>query len=321
VILATETPKLIKLDATAKSEPFVVVGIPAFNEEKTIARVVVGALKYANAVVVCDDGSSDLTGEIALRLGALVVRHERNSGYGATIQSLFTHAKELNADVLVTLDADGQHEPAEIPSLVKPISEGNAEVVLGSRFLGERGSADMPYYRKVGVKLITSLSNGSGEVRVSDAQSGFRAYSKSALEQLSIHETGMSASVELLREGKKLGLKFCEIPITCKYADSVGAETSSEHPVSHGFGIFTSLVKMIVEDRPLAYLGIPGVISIALGVFFGVWMMNIYVIEHRIVTNIALACIAFVLFGLFLIFTSITLYAIKQVSDKFGKRP
>jgi glycosyltransferase involved in cell wall biosynthesis len=131
----------------------VAVGIPAYNEEKTIARAVLGAQKHAHIIIVCDDGSSDLTGEIADRLGAVVVRHEKNLGYGAALQSLFERAKELNADVLVTLDSDGQHNPAEIPRLVKPIEDGVAEVVLGSRFLDERGTADMPMYRQLGVKL------------------------------------------------------------------------------------------------------------------------------------------------------------------------
>ncbi len=119
-------------------EPLIVVGIPAFNEEKTIARVVLGAQKYSHIVVVCDDGSQDLTAEIAERLGAVVVCHEKNLGYGAALQSLFKRARELNADVLVTLDSDGQHDPEQIPRLVKPIEEGVAEVVLGSRFMDQK---------------------------------------------------------------------------------------------------------------------------------------------------------------------------------------
>ena len=166
--------------------PLIIVGIPAFNEEKTIASVVLGAQKHAHIVIVCDDGSADLTGEIALRLGAVVVRHERNLGYGAALHSLFKRAKELNADILVTLDSDGQHDPAQVPILVKPIEEGLAEVVLGSRFKDKNGTADMPAYRQLGIKVITKLSNGSGKNSVSDAQSGFRAYSKLAIEQLGV---------------------------------------------------------------------------------------------------------------------------------------
>ncbi|MGA3290770.1 MAG: glycosyltransferase family 2 protein [Candidatus Bathyarchaeia archaeon] len=293
----------------------VVAGIPAYNEEKTIARVVLGAQKHAHIVVVCDDGSTDLTGEIAERLGAVVVRHERNAGYGAAIHSLFERAWALKADVLVTLDADGQHDPDEIPRLVKPIEDGVAEVVLGSRFMDKNGTTDMPTYRQFGVKVITTLANGSGKNGVSDAQSGFRAYSKRAMEHLaSISENGMSASIELLRAVQKSGLKICEVPISCKYGDSGGVETSTKHPVAHGIDLIMSLVRLVVEDRPITFLGIPGIVSLALGTVFGIWMMNVYAIEHRIITNLALASIAFILLGFFMISTAITLYAITRIS-------
>jgi glycosyltransferase involved in cell wall biosynthesis len=297
----------------------VVVGIPAFNEEKTIARVVLEAQKYSDIVVVCDDGSSDLTGDIAERLGAVVVRHEQNSGYGAALQSLFKRARELNADILVTLDGDGQHDPDEIQQLIKPIVTGDAEVTLGSRFMDESGTADMPFYRKIGIKFLTKLANGSGKNGVSDAQSGFRAYGEHALKCLSMSENGMSASVELLREVDKNGLKVCEVPITCKYSNSVGVETSTENPLTHGINLIMSIVKLVVEDRPLTLLGIPGLLFLIAGTLFGVWMMDMYAASGRIVTNVALASIAFILIGFFVISTSITLYGIRRIAQKIPK--
>jgi hypothetical protein len=321
MVESEETRKLLgKMDAT-ESDLFIVAGIPAYNEEKTIARVVLEAQQHAHLVVVCDDGSTDLTGEIAERLGAVVVCHERNMGYGAALQSLFTRARELKTDVLVTLDADGQHDPAEIPRLVKPIEDGVAEVVLGSRFMDKDGSADMPSYRQLGVKLITRLSNGNGKNGVSDSQSGFRAYSKRAMEQLgAVSESGMSASIELVRAVRKSGLKVCEVPISCKYGDSIGVETSTKHPVLHGAGLIMSLVKLVVEDRPITCLGIPGVAAIAVGALFGVWMMRLYVAEGRIVTNVALASIGFLLLGCFMVSTAITLYAITRISKKMDRK-
>jgi glycosyltransferase involved in cell wall biosynthesis len=312
-----DTRKLLGRLAVNGNNLLVVAGIPAYNEEKTIARVVLGAQNHAHIVVVCDDGSSDLTGEIAERLGAVVVRHERNLGYGAALQSLFKRARELKADVLVTLDGDGQHDPAEIPRLVKPIEDGVAEVVFGSRFMDKNGSVEMPAYRQFGVKVITKLSNGSGKNGVSDAQSGFRAYSKLAMEQLgAISENGMSASIEILRAVHKSGLKVCEVPISCKYGDNVGAETSTKHPLAHGISLIMSIVRLVVEDRPLIFLGIPGIISLAAGTLFGVWMMDLYVAEGRIVTNVALASIGFLLLGCFMVSTAITLYAITRLSSK-----
>jgi glycosyltransferase involved in cell wall biosynthesis len=310
-----DTRKLLDKLSTVDGNMLIVAGIPAFNEEKTIAKVVLSAQKYANIVVVCDDGSSDLTGPIAERMGAIVVKHEKNSGYGAALQSLFKRARELKADVLVTLDSDGQHDPSEIPTLVKPIEQGLAEVVLGSRFKDENGTADMPMYRQFGVKVITKLANGSSN-GVSDAQSGFRAYSKKAMDSLSVCENGMSASLELLIAINKNGLKVCEVPISCKYSNSVGVETSTENAFAHGIGLIMNLVKMVVEDRPLRYLGFPGMISMVIGTFFGVWMMNLFAETHEIITNVALASIAFILIGFFMILTAVTLYSINRLAKK-----
>ncbi len=301
-----------------KSGLLVVAGIPAYNEEKAIARVVMEAQKFSDIVIVCDDGSADLTGEIAERLGAVVIRHERNKGYGAALQSLFKKAKMLNADVLVTFDSDGQHDPAQIPLLVEPIKKGMAEVVLGSRFTDKAGCAEMPRYRKIGIKVITTLSNGTGKNSVSDAQSGFRAYSRLALDQLgSFSNKGMSASIEILHKINKTQLRMCEVPISCKYG-SLENETSSEHPWSHGISLIMNLVRLVVEDRPITYLGVPGVFSLIIGVFFGIWMFNLYAIEQRIITNIALAAIAFLLIGFFMLSTAITLYALTRINNKIS---
>jgi glycosyltransferase involved in cell wall biosynthesis len=318
LVLSEKTEFILGNDSiVCLRKPLIVVGIPAFNEEKTIARIVLGAQKHAHVVVVCDDGSSDLTGEIAERLGAVVVRHERNLGYGAALQSLFVHARKLNADVLVTLDSDGQHDPSEIPRLVKPIEKGVAEVVLGSRFMDKNGTAEMPAYRQLGVKVITRLSIGNDKNGVRDGQSGFRAYSKLAIEQLgNISENGMSVSIELLRAVNRSGLKVCEVPISCKYGKKAGVETSTKNPVSHGLSLIMSLVKLVVEDRPLPLLGIPGICSAAAGIFFGVWLMQLYAASHEITTNVALASISFLLIGFFLISTAITLYAITRLAGK-----
>jgi len=312
--------ELSELAKSLKAKPFVVVGIPAFNEENTIARVVLEAQKYADAVVVCDDGSRDLTAKIAERLGADVVKHEQNSGYGVAIKSLFERARELHADVLVTLDGDGQHDPIEIPAVLKPIIDGVADVVIGSRFMDVRGTAEMPLYRRLGAKLITRMVNGSAKKGVSDAQSGFRAYSRQAIERLSVVEAGMGASVEILLEASKQKLKICEVPSTCKYQNGEVA-TSTEHPVTHGMGVVMSIIRLVVEEKPLMLLGIPALLFLFAGISFGVWMLQIYATEQHIVTNIALASLSFVIVGFFMLSTAITLYAISRISKKMnGKR-
>ena len=304
--------------SAVKMKPFVVIGIPAYNEEHTIARIVLEAQKFADKVVVCDDGSTDYTAKIAESLGADVVRHEKNGGYGASIKSLFLRAHELNADVFVTLDADGQHEPNEIPIVIKPIVEGEGDVVIGSRFVDKNGTAEMPLYRQIGAKLITKMVNGSAKNGVTDSQSGFRAYSHLAMDRLNFFEDGMGASVEILLKASKNDLRIVEVPSTCKYNTGEG-NTSSEHPVTHGMGVVFSLIRLIVEERPLLFLGIPSLFCLLAGVGFGLWMLQIYTIRQTIETNVALASFSFILIGFFMLSTAITLYAIARISEKFGK--
>jgi len=292
-----------------------VVGIPAYNEEKSIAKVIMKTKKYADKVVVCDDGSSDFTGSIAEALGAEVIRHEENCGYGAALHSLFDRARDLEADVLVTLDADGQHRPEEIPSLVKPILQGEADVAIGSRFLrGKRKDKESirSWYRRLGIKLITNASNAASKFGLQDAQSGFRAYNRHALKALSTLEKGMGASVEILLQARTHGLRVKEVSATCNYD---GVE-NSKNTVRHGASVLMSLLKLVVEDKPLVYLGLPGILSLILGTFFGAWMLQIYAAERQIITNIALASIAFILIGFFALSTAITLYAISRLAKK-----
>jgi len=299
------------------AKPLIVVGVPAFNEEKTIARVVLEALKYADRVVVCDDGSADLTAEIAEGLGADVVRHERNLGYGVAVQSLFRRARELGVDVLVTLDADGQHFPSEIPNAVKPIVEGVADVVIGSRFVDGHLAYAIPWYRRAGIKFITKILNGTKH-GVKDAQSGFRAYNRKSLETLIVFEDGMGVSAEILINARKQGLRVSEVSSSCSYDN--GVETSTHNPMRHGVDVVRSIVRLMVEDKPLQLLGMPGILCLIVGSFFGVWMLQIYAVEHRIVTNVALASAAFILIGFFALSTAITLYAITRLARKTNSK-
>ena len=263
-----------ELNAVLGTKPFVVVGIPAFNEEQTISRVVLEAQKFADRVLVCDDGSTDHTAKIAKCLGAEILRHEENRGYGASIRSLFERAHLINADVFVTLDADGQHDPNEIPVVIKPILDGYADIVIGSRFVDKTGTAEMPLYRQFGAKLITKMVNGSAKKGITDAQSGFRAYNCRALSALNFSENGMGASVEILFKASAKNLRIEEVPSTCKY--NVGdVDTSSENPFTHGVGVLMSLLRLIVEEKPLMVLGIPSILFLFAGISFGVWLLQI----------------------------------------------
>jgi glycosyltransferase involved in cell wall biosynthesis len=217
--------------------PKVVVAIPCYNEEKFIADVVRGVKKHAEHVIVVDDGSSDGTAWAAEEAGALVIRHSTNLGPGAAARSCLQAGLEAGADILVTLDGDGQHNPDEIPEVLASLLEGEADLVIGSRFLGKENN--VARYRKFGIDVITFLYNvGAGE-GISDAQSCFRAYSRQALEALRITEDGFGFSVETLVQARRAGLRIREASISCVYHE----HSHSANPVLHGVGVALMVLK------------------------------------------------------------------------------
>ena len=222
----------------------IMIGIPAYNEEKNIAILISKLKKITDSIIVCDDGSTDLTAEIAEKMGAKVVKHERNKGYGGAIKTIFSHAGKMDADVLVTFDADGQHRIEDIEKVLGPIKNNKADMVIGSRFLN---SQKIPKYRKAGIKAITELTNIAGGTKITDSQSGFRAYNKKILEVIKPTDSGMGISTEIIIKAHKAGYKIAEVPITILYA----GDTSTHNPVSHGSSVVFSTLKYAAIERPL----------------------------------------------------------------------
>ena len=183
-----------------------------------------------------------------------MVRHQRNMGYGASLHSLFWETLRLGADVAVTLDGDGQHDPAEIPRLVERL--GDADIVIGSRFL-EGGGSEAPGWRNAGIRLITGLTS-NGELHLTDAQSGFRAYNRRALESIVLTEEGMGASTEILVKAGKNGLRVAEVPVSISY----GGGHSTHNPVAQGIDVVLSTVKHLSMRRPLLFFGLPGLLAL-----------------------------------------------------------
>jgi glycosyltransferase involved in cell wall biosynthesis len=293
----------------------VVACIPAYNEERTIARVVVEAQRYVDKVIVCDDGSTDLTGEIARRLGAEVIRHERNMGYGAALSSLFKAARELDASAMVVLDADLQHNPSDIPRLLSPVVRGEADIVIGSRFLGKEGG--VPKYRGLGIRLITNFTKGVSYRDITDAQSGFRAYSRRAINSITPSEQGMGASTEILLKAKEIGLRVVEVPIRISYDVE---KPSTHNPLLHGLDVILSTVKHLSIRRPLVFYGVPGFAALLVALFFWVWTLQIFASTRQIVTNIALIALGATLVGLMLLTTAVILWVLISVvrEAKYG---
>ena len=286
----------------------ITIGIPAYNEEKNIALIITKLKKITDSIIVCDDGSSDLTGEIARELGAIVISHPKNMGYGAAIRSLFLKAKELDLDGLITMDADGQHRIEDVNSVFKPINDEVADIVIGSRFLDKK-SEEMPNYRKVGIKIITKVTNLSIKEKLTDSQSGFRAYSKKALQKVIPSDVGMGVSTEILIKASNLELKVAEVPIKVHY----DVDTSTHNPVSHGTSVILSTIKFTSIHNPLKFYGIPGIIFLIIGLGFIAWTIQIYVTSQQIITNVSLIGIGCIVLGAVLLMTAVILFSIVTV--------
>ena len=290
----------------------ITIGIPAYNEEKNIAGIISKLKKYTDSIIVCDDGSSDLTGDISEQLGAIVIKHSKNRGYGAAINSLFLKAKELESDVFLTLDADGQHRVEDIPIVTDPIIKNEVDLVIGSRFLDTK-SEEMPNYRKVGIKIITKITNLSIKEKLTDSQSGFRAYSRKALQEITPTDDGMGVSTEILIKASNLELKVAEVPIKVNY----NGDTSTHDPVSHGTSVILSTIKFTSIHNPLKFYGIPAVIFLIIGLSFVAWTVQIYAESQQIITNVSLIGIGCVIIGTVFLMTAVILFSIVTVvNDK-----
>ena len=284
------------------------MGIPAFNEEKNIAAIITKLADITDTIIVCNDGSSDLTSDIAEKMGAFVINHEKNLGYGAAIRSIFLKAKELDGDILVTFDADGQHRIEDIEKVTKPIIDQEVDLVIGSRFLDE-SEKEVPRYRKVGIKVITKITNASIKKQLTDSQSGFRAYSKKVLAELNPSELGMGISTEILIKASNKNFRITEVPIKILYS----GDTSTHNPVSHGSSVILSTIKYTSIEHPLKFYGIPSMILFIIGISFTYLSAEYYAEIGRLNTNLTIIAASTVLIAVVLLITSILLYSLVSV--------
>ena len=285
----------------------ITVGIPAYNEEKNIAKIIVELKKVVDQIIVCDDGSTDSTSIIAESLGAIVIKHPKNSGYGSAIRSIFLKAREINSKVLVTIDADGQHKIEDIEKVIKPIVDGQADISIGSRFLDKHDNA--PKYRKLGINIITKVTNSSLSEKITDAQSGFRAYNNKVLQALTPADSGMGISTEILIKSSNLGFKIAEVPTEIQYE----GDTSTQNPVSHGTEVLMSTLKYISIERPLRFYGIPSFIFFVIGLTFTFSSIQYYAEVGRLNPNVTLVAVGTLLIGVILAVTAILLYSLVSV--------
>lgn len=288
--------------------PKTIAGIPALNEEKYIGTVVLKTRQYVDEVIVVDDGSTDQTADVARLAGANVIQHTQNRGYGASIQTLLAEAKKRESEILVILDADFQHNPADIPQLVDSISDG-FDLIIGSR---RQQRENIPRYRRIGQRIISAFTRGLSGEKVYDSESGFRVFSQKAIATLRLQEKGMAISAETIGEAARRGLKIIERPISIRYT----ADGSTMNPVVHGVTVLTRIVFMISERKPLVFFGTSGILLFGLGIAVGAWVLDIANRGEGIALGTALVSILLIIAGMLTLFTGIILHVLARIIEE-----
>ena len=282
----------------------VVAGIAAYNEARYIGSVVLQAKQHVDEVIVVDDGSTDNTASVAGLAGATVIRHAENRGKGAAIQSIMTAAKKRNPDILVLLDADAQHDANEIPALVKGVSEGS-DLVIGSR---EAQDEKTPRYRRIGKKVILHSSRLASKADIFDTESGFRALSRKAVNELDLKEKGFAIESEMIARAAEKKLKITEVPISNIYT----RDGSTLNPVRHGLDVLGRIIVMISQRRPLFFFGLAGAVLVVIGLIFGFRVVHVANVTGELALGSAVLTAIFIIAGILSIFTGIILNALNS---------
>jgi glycosyltransferase involved in cell wall biosynthesis len=287
------------------------VCIPAFNEEKSIGKLIKECFNYSDEVVVCDDGSTDRTFNEAEMTGAVCLKHEENLGKGAALKSLFDYAQNSNAEIIITIDGDGQFLPEEIPKLKKLIENKSADIVIGNRF---DNTYEMPFYRKFGNKVLDKITNLASEFPVKDSQSGYRAYSREVIDNIKFKVNGFGVDAEILIDASKKGFRISEEKVEVIY--NTGMKTSTKNPISHSGEVVISLLEIIAIKSPLKFVGIPGIIITIIGIIFGVNVIILFNETRYFSIPFTMIGIIFVTVGVVLLLISVLLFSISRISYK-----
>jgi glycosyltransferase involved in cell wall biosynthesis len=281
----------------------ITVILPAYNEEMSIGSAVLLSRLYADRVIVIDDGSSDRTAEIAERAGAEVIVHSRSMGKGIAFKTGFAAAR--GADIIVTMDSDGQHNPADIPKMVAPILRGEADMVNGSRYLSGL-TTDTSAYRCIGQTVLDKATVMNSGIKITDSQSGFRAFSASITDIFRFTVKGMAIESEMLADAGRHGLRVKEVAIRVRY----DVDGSTENPVRHGLSVLLNIFKDMESNKPLYYFPLPGLVLGAGGLYMGLGFLRTFYTGGNLNFGPTMLMILFTLVGVIMAITGILLHSI-----------
>ena len=293
-------------DTPCTSLGCIVAVIPAYNEERFIGSVVLKTKQVANTVIVVDDGSSDGTAEMAAAAGAVVVKQKSNLGKGSALSTGFQVARNYHPDAIVCLDADGQHRPDELSAVCAPILAGEADLVIGSRYLGD--ASDVPRHRvwgHWGFNLMTRLASG---VAASDSQSGYRAFSPKVLTINGFSSGGFSVESEMQFIANEHDLRLVEVPITIHYSDK-----PKRNVMVHGASVLNGLLRLVGQYRPLLFFGVPGMVLLLGGIGWGWMVVDIFRRSQELAVGYAMISMLLTILGSLAMTTGLILHSIRSL--------
>ena len=280
--------------------------IPAYNEARFIGSVVLQARQYVDHVVVVNDGSKDETAEIARAAGAEVFDMPENVGKAKAVTEGFDHVRRLKPTAVVMIDGDGQHDPQQIPNMLAPVETGEAEMVIGSRFIGIK--SEIPPWRIIGQHALTIATNFASGVYTTDSQSGFRAFSPDVLPFMKFQAKGFSLESEMQFIANENELRVAEVPISVVYE-----EPSKRNPVSHGLQVLNGVLRLVGQMRPLLFFGTSGLLILLVGSALGFWVVNSYQSSPELAVGYALISVLLCLVGIISLATGVILHSVRAL--------
>jgi glycosyltransferase involved in cell wall biosynthesis len=289
-----------------KSKGRIVALIPAHNEERFIGSLVLAVKEFVDQVVVIDDGSNDRTAEIAARAGAVVCRHDANQGKAAAVNTGFAYVRQQHPRAVVMLDGDGQHYAEDLPRVLEPVLDGDADIVVGSRFLGIKN--DIPIYRQVGQHGLTIVTNLATGLPIGDSQSGYRAFSPHAISLLSFSKGGFSIESEMQFLARECKLRVVEVPIKVTYD-----EPAKRNPFSHGMQVINGILQLVGQTRPLLFFGISGCGIMLLGIALGLHIIDVYTRTRQLAMGYSLLTVMLSIVGMLLFFAGVILHSVRSM--------
>lgn len=295
-------------------EDFAVVAvIPAYNEDRFVGSVVLKAGMFVERVIVVDDGSTDHTAVVASQAGADVIVHPTNLGKASALATAFDHACQEKADIIVMLDGDGQHNPQEIPNVIRPILRGRADMVIGSRFHDQQNH--IPAWRRLGQHTLTLLTNAASGTRCNDSQSGFRAFTRHSLVTLGLQCKGFAIESELQFWAREQNLRMVETPISCVYV-----EKSKRNPWRHGLQVLNSIIYLFSQWRPLLLFGLTGLLLTFAGLAWWGWIVEKHSRSGKLALGYAMLATLFIILGALSAFEGVTLHVLRHMMLKLPSR-